>query len=140
MTGYGLAAEHTLKDMTIWNGNNGKAYFYQSEFPYDVTQENYGDKSYSAFVVNDNVTNFEGYGLGAYSFFRDHSVEVESGIRAPQKDDVTLTNSLSVFLNGNGGIKHIIDEDGASVLQGQQTEWDCSFKYGKNKQSAVNFL
>jgi hypothetical protein len=44
--------------MAIWNGNNGKAYFYQSEFPYDVTQENYGDKAYSAFVVNDNVTNF----------------------------------------------------------------------------------
>jgi len=118
VTGYGLACEHTLKDMLKWNGNNGKAYFYQSEFPYDVDQANYGDKNYSAFVVNDKVTNFEGYGLGAYSFFRDHTVEVESGIRAPSTPGVTLTNSISVFLNGNGGIKHIVDEAGASVQSG----------------------
>jgi hypothetical protein len=128
--------------MLIWNGDNGKAYFYQSEFPYDVTQANYGDKAYSAFVVNDNVTNFEGYGLGAYSFFRDYAVEVESGIRAPQKPGVTLTNSISVFLNGNGGIKHIVDEEGASVQAGTQTEWDCSFKSGNpiNNFSPVKFL
>jgi len=41
--GYSLACEHTLKDMLVWNGNGGRAYFYQSEFPYDITQENYGD-------------------------------------------------------------------------------------------------
>ncbi len=34
---YGLASEHTLKDLVLWNGNNGEVYFYQSEFPYDVT-------------------------------------------------------------------------------------------------------
>lgn len=66
--------------------------------------------------------------MGAYSFFRDHTVEVESGIRAPQKPGVTLTNSLSVFLNGNGGIRHIVDNEGASVQSGTQTQWDCSFK------------
>lgn len=33
---YGLMVEHHLKDMTIWNGNNGKVVMYQSEFPYDV--------------------------------------------------------------------------------------------------------
>lgn len=101
--------------MLVWNGDNGKAYFYQSEFPYDVTQSNYGDKAYSAFVVNDNVKNFEGYGLGAYSFFRDNVVEVESGFKAPSTTGVTLTNSLSVFLDGKGGIKHIVDEEGSYV-------------------------
>jgi hypothetical protein len=34
---YGLFVEHTLGDMTSWNGNNGEVYFYQSELPYDVT-------------------------------------------------------------------------------------------------------
>lgn len=54
--GYGLACEHTLGDMLVWNGEKGRAYFYQSEFPYDVTQANYGDKGYAAYKVGDNVT------------------------------------------------------------------------------------
>ena len=37
VTGYGLACEHTLGDLLQWNGDNGRSYFYQSEFPYDVT-------------------------------------------------------------------------------------------------------
>ena len=122
VTGYGLACEHTLKDMLIWNGDNGKAFFYQSEFAYDVTQQNYGDKGYSAFKVDDKVTNFDGYGLGVYSYFRDNVVEVESAIKAPQKSGVTLTNSLTVFLNGKGGIKHIVDEEGGSAQQGSNQQ------------------
>ncbi len=34
---YGLAVEHTLGNMVEWNGNQGRVYFYQSEYPYDVT-------------------------------------------------------------------------------------------------------
>lgn len=37
VVGYGLAVEHVLGDMLSWNGDNGKSYFYQAEFPYDVT-------------------------------------------------------------------------------------------------------
>lgn len=39
VTAYGLAVEHTLGEMTKWNGNYGKTYFYQSELPYDVDTE-----------------------------------------------------------------------------------------------------
>jgi hypothetical protein len=42
VTGYGLACEHTLGNLLEWNGENGRTYFYQSEFPYDVNQS-YGD-------------------------------------------------------------------------------------------------
>ena len=28
VTGYGLACEHTLGDMLVWNGENGRSYFY----------------------------------------------------------------------------------------------------------------
>lgn len=38
VTGYGLASEHTLGNLLEWNGENGKTYFYQSEYPYDVDQ------------------------------------------------------------------------------------------------------
>ena len=37
VTGYGLFSEHALGDLLVWNGNGGKAYFFQSEMPYDVT-------------------------------------------------------------------------------------------------------
>jgi hypothetical protein len=83
VTGYGLACEHTLGDMLVWNGDNGKSYFYQSEFPYDVTQANYGDKGYVAYKVGDNVNNHQAYGTGAYSFFRDNYVTVDNGISVP---------------------------------------------------------
>ena len=107
VVGYGLACEHTLGDMLVWNGNNGRSYFYQSEYPYDVTQANYGDKGFVAYRVGDNVTSHEAYGIGVYSFFRDTSVAVENGIKAPAS--AKFHNSLSVFLDGNGQITHVIN-------------------------------
>ena len=107
--GYGLACEHTLEDMLVWNGNYGKSYFYQSEYPYDVTQANYGDKGFVGYRVNQNVTSHEAYGIGVYSFFRDNWVTVNTGISAPERAGVAFHNSLSVFLNGNGQISHVIN-------------------------------
>ena len=50
-TMYGLAVEHTLADLVDWQGDRGRTFFFQSEFPYDVTQANYGDKGYAAYRV-----------------------------------------------------------------------------------------
>jgi len=36
VTMYGLAVEHYQQYQTLWNGNGGRTYFYQSEMPYDV--------------------------------------------------------------------------------------------------------
>lgn len=52
---YGLFSEHSLGDLVQWNGESGETYFYQSELPYDVTQENYADKGYHAYKVADHV-------------------------------------------------------------------------------------
>lgn len=128
VTGYGLACEHTLADLLVWNGDFGKSYFYQSEFPYDVSQANYGDKGFVGFRINDNVTVHEGYGIGAYSFFRDNDVTIKTGISAPSKEGVTLVNSLNVFLNGKGRIQHVVDDEGGAVYAAGQQQWDCSFK------------
>ena len=35
VTMYGLFVEHTQEYQTLWNGNGGRVYFYQSEMPYD---------------------------------------------------------------------------------------------------------
>ena len=35
VTAYGLFVEHCQEYQTIWNGNGGRMYLYQSEMPYD---------------------------------------------------------------------------------------------------------
>jgi len=56
--------------------------------------------------------------MGAYSFFRDNTVWMDEGIKVPKNTGVTLKNSLAVFLNGNGGIKHVVDDEGTPVQNG----------------------
>jgi hypothetical protein len=34
-----LFTEHFQEYQTLWNGNNGRVYFYQSEMPYDPPME-----------------------------------------------------------------------------------------------------
>lgn len=106
--GYGLASEHTTGEMLVWNGNYGKSWFFQAEFPYDVDAA-YGLAGYAAYHVTDNVTHHEADGIGAYCYFRDHDVEVESGIKLPSGPNIKMTNAFSVFLYGHGLIKNIIN-------------------------------
>ena len=54
--------------------------------------------------------NHKGYGLGVYSYFRDYDVIMPTGIRAPYTEGVHFTNSISVFLNGKGGIQHVVND------------------------------
>ena len=35
VTIYGLFSEHFQEYQTVWNGDGGRLYFYQSEMPYD---------------------------------------------------------------------------------------------------------
>mmetsp|Transcript_63589 Transcript_63589/g.127737 ORF Transcript_63589/g.127737 Transcript_63589/m.127737 type:complete len:400 (+) Transcript_63589:357-1556(+) len=107
---YGLACEHTLSDLAVWDGDRGKTYFYQSELPYDATQALFGDPGFVGYRVGANVTSHQGYGIGVYSYFRDFEVNVETGISAPES--ATFDSPFSVFLNGYGGIKHVLNDQG----------------------------
>lgn len=138
VVGYGLAVEHTLGDMLVWNGENGKSYFYQSEFPYDVTQQNYGTQGYAAYKVADHVQKHDAYGVGAYSYFRDTYVDVPSGIVCPSRIGVAFHNSLNVFLNGFGGISHVINDQGGAANSGQQVNYVC--EYGSIASAEEEFL
>jgi len=68
--------------------------------------------------VDPKVTHHQGWGVGVYSFFRDHDVTVKSGIEAPTGSGIQFTNVLSVFLNGKGGITHVLNNEGSSVQNG----------------------
>ncbi len=70
---YGLFVEHTQKYQTLWNGNDGRCYFYQSEMPYDppsVEAWRHGNViGYASYKVADTVTTHEAWGLGVYCVF-----------------------------------------------------------------------
>ena len=109
VTMYGAAVEHTLGDLTQWYGERGRSYFYQSELPYDVTQANFGDLGFVGYRVGPAVMQHDAWGTGVYHFFRDHNVTVASGIVAPAALVSSFTSPLSVYLNGNGTIQHVIN-------------------------------
>lgn len=112
VTMYALAVEHTEKDLTVWKGERGRTFFYQSEFPYGVTQKQYGDNGYAGYRVAAGVQAHEAWGVGVYSYFRDHNVTAHSGIVVPAALEPSFHSPLSVFLNGFGGIAHVINEKG----------------------------
>lgn len=143
VTAYGLMSEHHLTNLVEWRGNFGKTVMYQSEFPYDATTD-YADREWVSYYVEDEVTHHKGYGVGAYSFFRDHPVVVDNGIKVPNADGIQMTNSLSVFLWGNedSGIRHVISGKGRSVgMKTDHVTWVCSFDpdlyYGEGSNSAA---
>lgn len=112
VTMYGLASEHQLKDLVVWNGDRGQSYFFQAEYPYDVTQANFGDKNYVAYRVDSQVTKHKSFGAGVYHFFRDNPVTVQTGISCPVDLEKSFVFPLAVFLNGKGVMKHIINDRG----------------------------
>eukprot|EP01060_Flectonema_neradi_P020126 TRINITY_DN2765_c2_g1_i1.p1 TRINITY_DN2765_c2_g1~~TRINITY_DN2765_c2_g1_i1.p1 ORF type:complete len:602 (+),score=151.16 TRINITY_DN2765_c2_g1_i1:66-1808(+) len=128
-TAYALAVEHTLADLVQWNGNNGSVYFYQSELPYDVTQQNYGDQKFVSFRVADKVNTFTSHGMGAYSFFRDYNVTVASGFSIPNKPGVSCSNTFTIWLSGNGQISSVVNKLGKAVNStfADQLSAVCSF-------------
>uniref|UniRef100_A0A7S4SB81 Pectate lyase superfamily protein domain-containing protein n=1 Tax=Alexandrium monilatum TaxID=311494 RepID=A0A7S4SB81_9DINO len=127
VTMYGLAVEHTLKDMVQWSGNAGETYFYQSEYPYDVTQA-YADAGYVSYRVNKTVETHRAYGVGVYHYFRDYPVRIESGISVPPWLTNSFESPLGVYLNGLGEMKHIINRRGASSTGkhgSARAVWSC---------------
>ncbi|MDX6565712.1 MAG: hypothetical protein QOE10_1374, partial [Gaiellales bacterium] len=74
VSAYGLFVEHYQKSEVIWNGQNGEDVFFQNEMPYDPPSQSAWMASpttdgYPAFLVSPNVSSFQGYGMGSYSFF-----------------------------------------------------------------------
>lgn len=110
---YGLAVEHTQEYQTIWNGNGGRVYFYQSEMPYDVPQ---GTKAWASYKVGDKVTTHEGYGVGVYSFNHPGNPAVaENAFETPTAPGIKFFHLL-LFKAGAGGIKHMINGVGPAGM------------------------
>jgi hypothetical protein len=124
VTAYGLFVEHYQKYEVIWNGNNGRTIFFQNEMPYDppsqaAWMEAPGVDGWAAFKVANAVTNFNGYGMGSYSFFNQgvdifaaNAFEVPTTLPASSLHDL-----LTIFLDasvGKGGILNVVNNTGGS--------------------------
>lgn len=136
VTMYALMVEHFKQYQTIWNGNRGKVYMYQSEIPYDVPAQEVwvsheGQKNgYASFYVDDAVDAFEAWGLGVYLYNRDAVVELDTAMEVPDREGVKVHNICTVMLTGYPGMNHIINESGDSVTYAGQRNVICEYENG----------
>ena len=121
VTAYGLAVEHYQKNEVVWSGQGGTDIFFQNELPYDVPSQSAwmatpSQDGYPAFLVSPNVTTFQGYGLGSYSFFNQGvAIDDAMAFQAPYTPAVQFHDVFTQFLNGSGGINSVINGTGAAV-------------------------
>ena len=133
---YGLFVEHFEGYQTIWNGNDGQVYFYQSEIPYDVPSQmkwtwHAKQKGYASYKVSDQVSSHTSWGMGIYCNFWYHHVELENAIEVPDltsRPKIDMNNMCTVWLDGADDSRIV------NVVGGQQADgWRI-----KNTGSAVS--
>lgn len=121
VTIYGLFNEHFQEYQTLWNGNFGKVYFYQSEMPYDPptvdSWKHDGIGGYASYKVADKVTSHEAWGLGIYCVFYAAPIIVNNAIETPPNLEKNIHRKVIIWLNGNkeSKISSIINGKGGSV-------------------------
>jgi len=122
VTLYGLFVEHCQEYQTVWNGNGGRVYFYQSEMPYDPPSQDawrHGEvNGYASYKVADSVKTHEAWGLGVYCVFYAAPVLAETAIETPTTPGIKLHHMVTIRLSGqkNSGICHVINGTGAPVV------------------------
>jgi len=121
VTVYGLFNEHFQEYQTLWNGDNGRVYFYQSEMPYDPptvdSWKHDGIYGYASYKVSDNVKNHEAWGIGIYNVFFKAPVIVDNAIETPVSLENNIHHIIIYWLNGNkeSTVKSIINGKGGSI-------------------------
>jgi hypothetical protein len=125
VTLYGLFVEHHEQYQTLWNGNWGQVYFYQSELPYDapsqsVWSEAPGENGYASYKVANSVTSHQAYGLGIYGVFLSSTTSCFNAIETPvNRQQVNLHDMITVCITAEGGsdsqITHIVNGTGPEV-------------------------
>lgn len=106
VTAYGLFSEHFQEYQTLWNGENGATYMYQSEFPYDPPNQDAwqhdGVAGYASYKVANHVTQHKALGMGMYAFFFNR-VRVDSAVESPNVPGVTPQHIVTVWLGQADG-------------------------------------
>jgi len=119
VTMYALFAEHFQDFQTLWNGNDGELYFYQSELPYDPPNQQAwqhdGINGFASYKVAAAVTSHHALGLGVYAVLRQ-PVVADSAIEAPEISGVQVHHMVTTTFGGDvGKITHIFNATGMTV-------------------------
>ncbi|MGW1073402.1 coagulation factor 5/8 type domain-containing protein [Streptomyces sp. NPDC002537] len=117
VTMYGLFVEHYQRRQVVWNGEDGRTYFFQNELPYDPpSQAAWSDgaaKGYPAYVVAGRVTRHEAWGLGSYAHFTTgQRIVADRSFAAPRGPGVRFHDLVTVSLDGGSTIRHVINDRG----------------------------
>ncbi|MFI7600127.1 ricin-type beta-trefoil lectin domain protein [Actinoplanes sp. NPDC049681] len=128
VTFYGLFVEHYQQYQTVWNGENGRTYFYQNEMPYDPPNQaaymNGSTQGWAAYKVADSVTNHQAWGLGSYCYFNvNRSVVNARAFEVPAKPGIRFTDMVTVSLGGAGTISRVINNKADAVNSGHQVTY-----------------
>ena len=122
VTIYGLFVEHHENYQTLWNGNGGRVYFYQSELPYDPPSQSAwshnGVNGYASYKVADSVASHEAYGLGVYAVFLSSTAKCFDAIETPASiQQVNVHDMITVYIAGQSGseLTHIINGTGNTL-------------------------
>jgi hypothetical protein len=126
VTMYGLFNEHNQEYQTLWKGNGGRVYFYQSEMPYDPPTadawKHDGMNGYASYKVSENVKTHEAWGIGIYNVFYQAPVIVDNAIETPVHLEDKIHHKIIYWLNGNKGseVRSIINGKGGAVNQAKR--------------------
>ncbi|HLP41221.1 MAG TPA: hypothetical protein VK465_06915, partial [Fibrobacteria bacterium] len=120
VTAYGLFVEHFQEYQTLWEGENGRTYFYQCELPYDPPSQDLwqhdGVKGWAGYKVAPTVKTHAAHGLGVYSAFIE-PVQSDHAIEAPEAPGVTFEHAVTIWLTGAAGssINNVLNTTGGAV-------------------------
>ena len=124
VTCYGLFVEHFQGWQTVWNGEDGRTFFYQNELPYDPPSQRAwradSDRGWAAYKVADGVRRHEAVGMGVYAnFTADPSIVLASAIEVPEVPGVRVANVTTISLGGGKGtIAHLVNDAGKPAAPG----------------------
>jgi hypothetical protein len=126
VTLYGLFVEHCQGYQTLWNGEGGRLYFYQSEMPYDPPDQaawRHGAvDGFASYKVADRVRTHEAWGLGIYSVFHASGIFADNAIETPTVPGIKMHHMVTLRLGWrrDNGIKHVINGTAGSVISNQK--------------------
>ena len=130
VTMYGLFVEHCQQYQTLWTGERGRTFFYQSELPYDVPSQaawsHDGKRGWASYKVADTVRDHQAQGLGVYAYFTAAPAVLDAAVEVPPALAKDVRHVITVRLGGKdgSGIAHPVNDRGEPVITQFSTRLD----------------
>lgn len=147
VTIYGLFNEHFQEYQALWEGENGRLYFYQCETPYDpLNQNDYlshvhkesGEQAngYSAYKVAKGVKHHYACMMGIYDVFiytQGADIDIRNSIEIPTGEpDVKIHHACNTCISNqaNCGFRYIVGDVCRSTYWANHTGDDAiAYRY-----------